>query len=426
LGTSACKENIMERSYESACALVRRTEGPLASRIEAFIASLIEKRYTINCVYIRAQHASAFDRWLKKRSIALIDLDESHIAQYQRSGSHRRRSRRVETQRRELCTLSQLLHFLREHGACASAHANIFPAGEIAADYGHYLKYEQGLAGATIEKCEKTALQFLIGRFGRGEVHLRDLRAADAINFVQHQAKRMQANGLKNIVTGLRSFLRYAQYRGEVGAELVAAVPAVATWATTPILPRAISAEHAQRALDSCDRGTTVGRRDYAVLLLLARLGLRSCEILRLQLDDIDWDSAHLRVRGKGGHECLLPLPTDVGEAIATYLEQGRPISKDRHLFLRALAPVRGLMEGSDAIGTIVRYALRRAKVDAPHRGSHQFRHALAVRMLQHGASLPEIGEMLRHRSPQSTSIYAKVDVRSLRALALAWPGSAR
>jgi integrase/recombinase XerD len=119
-------------------------------------------------------------------------------------------------------------------------------------------------------------------------------------------------------------------------------------------------------------------------------------------------------------------MPVDVGAAIATYLQHGRPVSKDRHLFLRSMAPIRGLAPGSDAIGSIVHRALQRAQVDAPHRGSHQFRHALAVRMLQGGASLAEIGEVLRHQSPQTTSIYARVDISALRSLALPWPGGVR
>ena len=200
----------------------------------------------------------------------------------------------------------------------------------------------------------------------------------------------------------------------------------MATWATTPAVPKAISPEHAQRAIDSCDLSTRAGLRDRAVLLLLARLGLRAHEIIALQLEDCDWDSGHLRVRSKSGREQLLPMPADVGAAIAAYLQQGRPKSKDRHLFLRSMAPIRGLMPGSDAIGTIVRHALQRAQVDAPHRGSHQFRHALAVRMLQGGASLNEIGEVLRHQSPQTTSIYARVDISALRSVALPWPGGVR
>jgi integrase/recombinase XerD len=171
---------------------------------------------------------------------------------------------------------------------------------------------------------------------------------------------------------------------------------------------------------------STVGLRDRAVLLLLARLGLRAHEIIALQLQDCDWDGGHLRVRSKSGREQLLPMPADVGAAIAAYLQQGRPTSKDRYLFLRSMAPIRGLMPGSDAIGTIVRHALQRAQVDPPHRGSHQFRHALAVRMLQGGASLNEIGEVLRHQSPQTTSIYARVDISALRSLALPWPGGVR
>jgi site-specific recombinase XerD len=227
-------------------------------------------------------------------------------------------------------------------------------------------------------------------------------------------------------VNALRSFLRYAQYRGEVVAELAAAVPAVAAWATTPALPKAISPEHSQRAIDSCNPSTGAGLRDRAVLLLLARLGLRAHEIIALQLEDCDWDGGHLRVRSKCRREQLLPIPADVGAAIAAYLRQGRPPSQSRHLFLRSMAPIRGLMPGSDAIGTIVRHALQRAGVDAPHRGSHQFRHALAVRMLQRGASLTEIGEVLRHQSPQTTSIYARVDIGALRPLAQPWPGGAR
>ena len=416
----------MERSYESAAALVRRATGPLAAHLGPLVISLIDKQYGVSVIYIKVRHSLAFDRWLAKQRIALGDLGEVHVAQYQRRSRRRRRSIRAETRRRERYELTQLLHFLRERGVCDAVRADTTPADDLATSFGHYLQHQQGLANASVERYRTIARQFLTERFGRVGIDLRALRAVDAIEFVQRQAKRMQPQALKNIVTGLRSFLRYAQYRGEVAPELVAAVPAVASWASTPALPKAISAEHAQRALDSCDLGTAIGLRDRAVLLLLARLGLRAHEVIALQLQDCDWDSGHLLVRGKGRRECMLPMPFDVGEAIATYLEHGRPTSDDRHLFLRSMAPIRGLMEGSDAIGSIVRYALKRATIDAPHSGSHQFRHALAVRMLQGGASLLEIGEVLRHRSPQSSSIYARVDISALRSLVFAWPGGAQ
>jgi len=415
----------MELSYENADAQVRTIGGTSAEHLGAFVGSLIGEQYSVSYVCQLARHALAFGRWCEARNISLHVLSEDDIVRYQRS-RRQRRSRCRETRRRELRALGLLLDFLRNEGICPAAPAHATPAEDVVMDFARYLQHDHGLADITVENYTRTARQFLLWRFGQGDVCLRDLRATDVITFVQSKAQRLGPPALKCVVTALRSFLRYGQFRGEVPAGLAAGVPAVAGWATTPPVPKAISAEHAQRAIDSCDCQTSVGLRDRAVLLLLARLGLRAIEIARLMLDDIDWDHAQLRVRGKGGWESLLPLTADVGEAIAAYLEHGRPTSQDRHLFLRSLAPIRGLLEGSDGIGSIVRYALNRAKVEAPHRGSHQFRHALAVHMLQVGASLPEIGQVLRHRSPQSTSIYAKVDLTALRALAMTWPGGAR
>jgi site-specific recombinase XerD len=158
---------------------------------------------------------------------------------------------------------------------------------------------------------------------------------------------------------------------------------------------------------------------------LLARLGLRASEVVFLELDDIDWEAGQVRVRGKRGQRTALPLPAEVGKAIAAYLRHGRPRSPSRRVFVRVHAPIRGFL-GASAIGSLVRHALVRAEVSAPTKGAHQFRHALATQMLRHGASLTEIGEVLRHRRPQTTTIYAKVDLEALRALALPWPGGVR
>jgi integrase/recombinase XerD len=179
------------------------------------------------------------------------------------------------------------------------------------------------------------------------------------------------------------------------------------------------------RLLARTDRHSAVGRRDYAILLLLARLDLRSSEVVFLELEDIDWKDGSLSVRGKGGRRLQLPLPADVGEAIVTYLRHGRPPSGSRRVFLRATAPFQGF-RGPCAIGSIIRRALLHANVDAPTAGAHQFRHGLATDMLRHGASLSEIGEVLGHRSPETTKIYTKVDLDALRTLALPWPGGAQ
>jgi len=179
-----------------------------------------------------------------------------------------------------------------------------------------------------------------------------------------------------------------------------------------------------KRALACCDRRSTIGQRDYAILLLLARLGLRAEEVCSLQMQDIDWEVGSLKLRGKGNYTAELPLPTDVGRAIAAYLKNGRQRSLNRSVFLKTCAPVANLNSGT--IGLIVNKALARAGIKGCQKGAHQFRHALATKMLCQGASLAEIGEILRHQHLQTTSIYAKVDIASLRMLALPWPGGVR
>ena len=222
----------------------------------------------------------------------------------------------------------------------------------------------------------------------------------------------------------LRSFLKYARYRGEVVLDLAAAVPIVANW-SMPSIPRAISADQVHRLLVSIDRRTAIGRRDYAILLLLARLGLRSSEVVFLELDDIDWNAGTLSVRSKGGLHNEFPLSVEVGKAIAAYLQDGRPQASSRRVFLRAKAPVRGF-QGASGVGSIVRHSLKRAGINAPTYGTHQFRHGLATEMLRQGASLSEIGDLLGHRHPQTTMIYTRVDLEALRTLALPWPGGAQ
>lgn len=180
-----------------------------------------------------------------------------------------------------------------------------------------------------------------------------------------------------------------------------------------------------QRVLSQCKRETADGKRNYAVLLMLARLGLRACEIVALTLDDINWDDGLLTIRCKGGRWAQLPMPTDVGEAIAIYVRSGRPRIQCRRVFLRHRAPIRGFAH-SITVSTIVRRALIRGGIDSVRKGAHLFRHTLATDLLRQGASLDEIGELLRHKSPNTTAVYAKVDLIALRTLALPWPGGAR
>ena len=298
------------------------------------------------------------------------------------------------------------------------------PAQRLLDEYASYLRRERELKDQALRNYVRFARCFLTERFGSRPPRLSLLKAADVVRFVQGQAARRSPQATKLLITALRSFLVYARYRGYIKTDLAVAVPTVANWSMAPI-PRSISPDHAQRLLAHCTRESAVGRRDYAILLLLARLGLRANEVAFLELEDINWEAGCLRVRGKGGYHCMLPLPTDVGEAIAAYLQVGRPASTSRHVFLRAKAPIRGFTS-AEAVGLVVRRAFTRAGIESPHKGAHQFRHALACGMLRKGASLLEIGEILRHRNPQTTAIYAKVDLDSLRPLAFAWPGGVR
>jgi len=307
----------------------------------------------------------------------------------------------------------------------ASAPASTPTARQIVLDqFQHYLRQERGLAEATITKYTPIAKAFLMASFSNGASDFHQISADDIGRFVQRQAERITTKDAQTVVTALRSFLRHLLYRGFIDTDLAACVPTIATWSLSTV-PKFLPAEQIQRVLDSCGRETASGRRNYSILLLLARLGLRACEVVALTLEDIDWEAGVITVRGKGKRVAPMPLPVEVGAAIADYLRRGRPACSSRRVFIREKAPLVGFAN-SIAICSLVDRALKNAKVESAYRGSHLFRHSLATAMLKHGASLPEIGDLLRHRRPDTTAIYAKVDLASLRSIALPWPGGAR
>ena len=347
----------MSRTIDRAQSLARLAQGPIAPHLEAFAAALIAQQYSAFCVHHKLYRAAQFSAWLARRSHggAVPVVNEALVERYLRTAlNDRTRSRGIAR-----FELHQLLCFLREHGLAAEpASAPLDPVDEAIRRFAAHLRTVRGLADRTIELYCELAVQFLRSRFGSDPVDLHALQPADVIEHVQRQAKRMPARRLKLVITAL---LNHGQMCGEVAPQILAAVPSVSSWATTPALPRAISAEHARLAIESCKRHTAVGRRDRAVLLLLARLGLRSSEVAALLLADVDWTAGCIRVRGKGGQDGLLPLPSDVGEAIAAYLQDGRPISDDRHLFLRSRAPIRAFRNSAVAVASIVKHALERA-----------------------------------------------------------------
>ena len=402
--------------------LSRPPEGPLAAQIGAFAKWASEQGYARYSRYRQVLLAAGFSRWLGQQAIRVRRVSSDQLSRYLRS-----RARRVRRHSGDAAALIQFIDFLRCRRAIPAetvAPRRRTPVAQEGEAFARYLRDERALADATIVNYVPFIRDFLTGRFGTGPVALSRLCVGDVVGFVQRQASRLHRTRAKLLTSALRSFLHYVRCRGDVALDLAAAVPSVANWSMTSI-PRAIPADSVRQLLASISRRTATGRRDYAIVLLLARLGLRASEVVFLELDDIDWAAGQVSVRGKGRQRSALPLPADVGTAIAAYLRHGRPRSTSRRVFLRVHAPIRGFL-GASAIGSLVRQALVRADVSAPTKGAHQFRHALATQMLRHGASLTEIGEVLRHRSPQTTMIYAKVDLDALRTLALPWPGGAR
>jgi site-specific recombinase XerD len=402
--------------------LSRPLEGPLAAHIESFAASLSAQGYALCSIRRQVLLAACFSRWLQRRGVEPRRVTSDHAPRYLRH-----RARQVPLRQGDAAALTHFLAFLRREGVIPAEKPStlrLTPVEHCTQGYERYLRDSRGLARATIVNYVPFIRGFLKDRFGDGPVTLSRLRASDVVRFVQHQASRLHIKRAKLMTSALRSFLRYVRYQGEITLDLAAAVPVVPNWSMTSV-PRAIPADQVRQLLASIDRRTAMGRRDYAILLLLARLGLRSSEVVFLELDDIDWNAGQLSIRGKGGLRSELPLPNDAGRAIAAYLQRGRPRSTSRRVFLRAKAPIHGF-RGPSGVGSVVRHALRRAGIDAPTHGAHQFRHGLATEMLRGGASLSEIGEVLGHRHPQTTMIYTKVDIEALRSLALPWPGGAR
>jgi integrase/recombinase XerD len=405
----------MERFFKDPNTVLRMRKGALGTYLDRFADQLNREGYACYSSRLQLRLIAQFGRWLKQKSITVQNVTPEHTEQYL---EYRRQRKRLRSG--DAAPLKRLLNLLRQAGVVAEEVIVDTPTSKLKHEFGLYLRQERALASTTVTSYLEFVSRFLMDCFAGGQVDLSVLHAGDVVGFVQRQAKLIHLKRAKLMTTALRSFLRYTRYRGYISIDLAASVPTVANWSMASI-PRSLPPDQVEIVLAHCNRQTPVGRRDYAILLLLARLGLRSGEVASLVLDDIDWEVGRITVRGKGGHWSQLPLPVDVGEAIAAYLRNGRPPAAGRCVFLRVRAPISGF-NSQHGVGSVVKHALARAGIDSPRKGAHQFRHTLATQMLRQGASLAEIGELLRHRSPQTTAIYAKVDLASLRTLALPWP----
>jgi len=395
-----------------------RVTGPLEPYACGFRRDLARQGYTPHSASNQLQLMAHASRWLASRGLGVGELTPARVEEFLED-------RRAEGYTLWLSTkaMAPILVYLR--GLAVVPTPSPVPpataAEELMEHYRAYLVQERGLAVGTVSSYLHVARLFFSARSPEGELGLERLNAAEVTDFVLAECATRKVGSAKYVVCGLRSLLRFLFVEGHTESQLEAAVPKVAGWRLAG-LPKVFGRHEVTRLLASCDRRTTFGRRDFAVLTLLVRLGLRAGEVAALELADIDWRSGELVIRGKGRRQERLPLPVDVGDALVGWLRRGRPRCECARVFTRVRAPHRGLSTAG-GVSAIVRAACTRAGLAEV--GAHRLRHTAATEMLRAGAGLAEAGQVLRHTSLLTTSIYAKVDRTALRALALPWPGSA-
>lgn len=390
-----------------------RVTGPLESFAEGFIAELEGSGYRPAAAAVQVRVLAHLSRWMQEEAVSPGGLREVELERFRREHLAQVASVRG-------AGMAVVLGYLRRLGIVpADESRSLSVAGELLEQYRRYLTVERGLTAGTARGYVEILRPFVESRVtSSGEVELWELSPADVLGFLLAETGRRSRKSSKLLVSALRSLLGFWHVQGLIGRPLAGAVPSVAGWKLAG-LPRALEPGQVRALLDSCDRSTVAGIRDFAIVTMLVRLGMRRGEIAVLTLDDIDWRVGEIVVRGKGARVERLPLPADVGEAVAVYLRDARPSGfAGREVFVRIKAPRRPLTGGG--VTQVVISASKRAGLGEVT--AHRLRHTAATELLRQGAPLHEIGELLRHRSALTTAIYAKVDRDRLRELARPWP----
>jgi integrase/recombinase XerD len=401
----------------------RLRAGGLGEYADEVIAYLDRRGHRVSTVQTYVQAMEHFARWVRQRGETLRAVDAATVTRFL-TGHLPRCHCPTPAPCRRRGMRAPLRHLLTVLGVPALARTRaVAPPAAMApvlADYAAHLHATCGLAPATCRYRLRYAREFLGAHFGRGRIDATALTARDIRAFVTRRATPSTPGTAQVIASSVRSLLRFLQLRGDVSPALVHAVPSVARWQQAH-LPRVLTTDELRRLWAAFDRTTPTGRRDYAIALCLTELGLRVSEVPPLTLDDVQWREGVLRVAvGKGRRAHVLPLPAAVVRALAIYVHRDRPATAVRQLFVRHTPPV-GTAVSAALVRGVIRRAYARARLDAGT-GTHILRHTAATRLLHSGASLKAIADLLRHRSLDTTTIYTKVDLPRLRAVALPWP----
>lgn len=403
-------------SKQSSRGFVPALADGLDGHLAEFLATFASAGYAEKTQHDKRRVIVPFIRWARKTQLVVADLDEAAV-----SGFLARRPRpRGKHGNPERAAVEQFLEHLRARGVTPPRRPLKMSAADLlVGKYVDHLHSARGLCARSVEVYSPFVRGFVAAQRLPGR--RASLDASAIRGYLLQCSQNRSASFVKLLAAALRSFLRFLFLDGGTVADLSMAVPPIRRWRLAAV-PPFLAPDQVEQVIAAIDRSTTSGRRALAILLLLARLGLRACEVVALELDDLRWDVGEIVVRGKGRVHHRLPLPDDVGKALALYLREARGRSVSRRVFLRRCAPHVGL-SGPTAVCVVAREALRRVGLRLDGRvGAHIFRHSLATRMLRHGASLPEISQVLRHRSTATTKLYAKVDLEALRGVALPWP----
>jgi site-specific recombinase XerD len=413
------EKSMIESLFKQASTLARLQSGPVAQQLSPLAETLLNERYPPETVRRYVRVAEKFGGWLRKHRLNVAEVDEGTLARYRNSIDRRKNG----NLRAAAHGLAKVLRLLRgQQAADESARAAQTQCEELVCSFDSHLQNVAGLMPGTRAHYSRHANLFVKTVFGTEAFEITKVTPQAISDFVREQAGKLKPSFCAAPATSMRVFLRFLIAHHGLSAGMVGAVPTIRQWKLAS-LPKHLSMEQVNLTLATCDRQSPVGLRDRAILLLLTRLALRAGEVARLRLSDIDWREGEIKIHPpKSARERKLPLPNDVGQAIAEYLQNSRPQSTEPFLFLRTRAPFSPLT-GLSAVSGIAKRHLKLAGISTRGLSAHAFRHTAATQMVRRGVGFKQVADVLGHRLLETTNIYAKLDVETLHRVALPWPG---
>lgn len=411
---------MLEQIFKSQATIQKLREGILGKYIDAFATYFVEQGYSQKTLRYRFGLVSKLNIWLQVHKLKLNNFNEQQISQFIQ---YRKKTTANFIRKGDGKTLQLLVEFLRNKGVIPEQKI-LAPENEsvekLIREFTLYLLEEKGLLASTAKRNGDVIRQFLLKLFGQQRFNSQELTRSSLITYISDCREHYSSKNTQLIASILRSFLYFLLITGEIKTELAQCIPSIHGYRATH-LPVFLTADQIKKLLSACDQSTPSGCRNYAILLLLIRLGVRASEVLKLSLDDINWSQGTIKITGKRKKRRVLPIPHDVGKAIATYLKKARPHCSSRQVFIRSRAPFQGLHNSSN-ISSIVRRALITAGLSPQQQGAHLLRYTAATEALRCGATLFEIGDLLGHCSVDTTALYTKVDIVRLKEIAMPWP----